>query len=57
MPVLWVLSILLSAICFSVDINAMRDCPMAECEACLPLSIHDAPGVGFDLTAAYGSVP
>ncbi|CZT14448.1 uncharacterized protein RCC_00425 [Ramularia collo-cygni] len=27
------------------------------CKRCLPIAIHDAPGVGFDLTASYGSVP
>jgi hypothetical protein len=25
-------------------------CPMPECSACLPAEVHDAPGVGFDLT-------
>lgn len=26
----------------------------ADCPSCLPIAVHDAPGVGFDLTAGYG---
>lgn len=28
---------------------------MPECATCLPASVHDAPGIGFDLTTSYGT--
>lgn len=30
------------------------DCARPRCKKCLPVEIHDAPGVGFDLTPSYG---
>ncbi|MCJ1265187.1 hypothetical protein MMC22_005062 [Lobaria immixta] len=28
---------------------------MPKCSSCVPASVHDAPGIGFDLTASYGT--
>ncbi|KAJ9211207.1 hypothetical protein DTO166G4_7233 [Paecilomyces variotii] len=36
-------------------IDAFYDCPRPLCEICLPAQIHDAPGIGFDLTPSYGT--
>lgn len=30
------------------------DCPLGECEECLPKAIREGPGVGFELTDNYG---
>ncbi len=30
------------------------DCPTPRCNFCLPTAVHDAPGIGFDLTTSYG---
>lgn len=35
-------------------IDAFYDCPRPSCETCLSTLIHDAPGIGFDLTPSYG---
>jgi hypothetical protein len=32
------------------------DCPMRECDYCLPAEIREAPGVGFEITTSYGLV-
>ncbi|KAJ5218194.1 uncharacterized protein N7498_000293 [Penicillium cinerascens] len=48
---LWILY--LSSHCV-LSVNALYDCPRAVCASCLPTEIHDAPGVGFDLTPSYG---
>ncbi|KAJ5492483.1 hypothetical protein N7453_010580 [Penicillium expansum] len=40
---------------FAAVCNAFYDCPRDLCETCLPSEIHDAPGVGFDLTPSYGT--
>ncbi|OQE10533.1 hypothetical protein PENVUL_c004G08521 [Penicillium vulpinum] len=36
-------------------IDAFYDCPRSSCETCLSAQIHDAPGIGFDLTPSYGT--
>ncbi|KAJ5541139.1 hypothetical protein N7494_006215 [Penicillium frequentans] len=36
-------------------IGASYDCGRPWCETCLSTQIHDAPGVGFDLTPSYGT--
>ncbi|KAJ5379922.1 uncharacterized protein N7496_002350 [Penicillium cataractarum] len=36
-------------------IDAFYDCPRELCETCLSTQIHDAPGIGFDLTPSYGT--
>ncbi|KFY19986.1 hypothetical protein V491_04072, partial [Pseudogymnoascus sp. VKM F-3775] len=33
---------------------AWRDCPTPRCDFCVSAVVHDAPGVGFDLTTSYG---
>lgn len=30
------------------------DCPLPECDECLPAFVREAPGVGFELTTSYG---
>jgi hypothetical protein len=30
------------------------DCPLAECDACLPAAVRKAPGVGIELANSYG---
>ncbi|KAJ5223223.1 hypothetical protein N7468_007765 [Penicillium chermesinum] len=40
--------------CFPVIGKAFYPCPRSWCETCLPVKIHDAPGIGFDLTPSYG---
>ncbi|KAJ5219689.1 hypothetical protein N7468_008893 [Penicillium chermesinum] len=49
-----VINFILSALLISL-VNALYDCPRPRCETCLPVAIHDAPGVGFDLTPSYGT--
>ncbi|KAJ5984740.1 hypothetical protein N7481_006839 [Penicillium waksmanii] len=49
-----VINIILSAFLISL-VSALYDCPRPRCETCLPVTIHDAPGVGFDLTPSYGT--
>ncbi|KAF3392604.1 hypothetical protein F1880_008897 [Penicillium rolfsii] len=48
---------LIGFICFQFmsTINALIECPRPYCETCLSAHIHDAPGVGFDLTPSYGT--
>ena len=29
-------------------------CPTPRCDFCLSAAVHDAPGIGFDLTTSYG---
>ncbi|CAI7640865.1 unnamed protein product [Penicillium crustosum] len=36
-------------------VSADSDCIGTWCDTCLPVTIHDAPGVGFDLTPLYGT--
>ncbi|KAJ5643370.1 uncharacterized protein N7484_005877 [Penicillium longicatenatum] len=36
-------------------IDASYDCGRPWCETCLSTQIHDAPGIGFDLTPSYGT--
>ncbi|KAJ5936206.1 hypothetical protein N7454_005504 [Penicillium verhagenii] len=36
-------------------IDASYDCGRPWCETCLSTHIHDAPGIGFDLTPSYGT--
>ncbi|KAJ5930017.1 hypothetical protein N7466_005510 [Penicillium verhagenii] len=40
---------------FASIIDAMYDCPRPSCDTCLSTQIHDAPGIGFDLTPSYGT--
>ncbi|KAJ5834325.1 hypothetical protein N7447_000351 [Penicillium robsamsonii] len=40
---------------FAAVCNAFYDCPRDSCDTCLPIEIHDAPGVGFNLTPSYGT--
>ncbi|KAJ6107634.1 hypothetical protein N7523_008957 [Penicillium sp. IBT 18751x] len=44
----------LSSYCVS-SVDAWYDCPRAVCASCLSAEIHDAPGIGFDLTPSYGT--
>ncbi|CAI7594266.1 unnamed protein product [Penicillium palitans] len=36
-------------------VSADSDCIGTWCDTCLPATIHDAPGVGFDLTPLHGT--
>lgn len=47
-------SALLLAILFSSIVTCQRKCPMKVCRECVPFDIHDAPGIGFDLSISYG---
>jgi hypothetical protein len=29
------------------------DCPLPECDYCLPNAVRQAPGIGFELTTSY----
>ncbi|KAJ5885113.1 hypothetical protein N7495_009623 [Penicillium taxi] len=48
---------LLVLLCFHLipSIDSWRSCVWELCEECLPTQIHDAPGIGFDLTFSYGT--
>ena len=35
-------------------VSATLGYPDCRNPQCLPIAVHDAPGVGFDLTAGYG---
>lgn len=37
----------------AVAVATPRD-PFPFCPECLPASVYDAPGIGFDLTHSYG---
>ncbi|KAJ5374166.1 hypothetical protein N7517_006172 [Penicillium concentricum] len=52
MRTLWMCS-LAHFVCF---VNANYNCLSRWCDTCLPVKVHDAPGVGFDLTPSYGWV-
>ena len=30
------------------------DCPLPECDYCIPDPVRQAPGIGFELTTSYG---
>lgn len=47
------INLILSVLIIS-PVNAVYDCPRPRRRTCLPVAIHDAPGVGFDLTPSYG---
>ena len=34
-------------------VYAPHRCPMPVCDSCLSAQVHDAPGIGFDLTTSY----
>ncbi|KAJ5462799.1 hypothetical protein N7475_007743 [Penicillium sp. IBT 31633x] len=53
MRTLWWVSIL--AYFVSIAIGYEWDCLREWCDTCLPAKVHDAPGVGFDLTPSYGT--
>ncbi|KAF3398233.1 hypothetical protein F1880_005732 [Penicillium rolfsii] len=46
-----------SVLCFQyiAFTNAWYTCPRDVCETCLSAQVHDAPGIGFDLTPSYGT--
>ncbi|CAG8908897.1 unnamed protein product [Penicillium egyptiacum] len=54
MRTLWGLSCLAHFV-FFVNIGYGFDCLGQWCDTCLPAKVHDAPGVGFDLTPSYGT--
>jgi hypothetical protein len=37
-----------------VNVGYGHGCTGYWCDTCLPAKVHDAPGVGFDLTPSYG---
>ncbi|KAI0379650.1 hypothetical protein F5Y04DRAFT_127281 [Hypomontagnella monticulosa] len=45
-----------SAIAFLLPaVRAWYDCPFPKCETCLPVGVHDAPGIGFAIEFSYGT--
>jgi hypothetical protein len=51
---IWSKHILHTILFFSAVVIATYDCPTPTCSTCVPIEVHDAPGVGLDLTTSYG---
>ncbi|KAJ5781749.1 uncharacterized protein N7518_010232 [Penicillium psychrosexuale] len=54
MRTLWWISSLAYFVSF-VNVGYGYGCISQWCDTCLPAKVHDAPGVGFDLTPLYGT--
>jgi hypothetical protein len=44
---------LLFLLLLSIPPSIAYDCPLPECDYCIPDALRQAPGVGFELTTSY----
>ncbi|KAL8725072.1 MAG: hypothetical protein Q9166_007583 [cf. Caloplaca sp. 2 TL-2023] len=49
------LSLRLTTLWIFLNCVSAYDCPLPECDSCLPPKVRKAPGVGFELTTSYGT--